>query len=356
MEIATRTRLKVLDTVSVSKLQEGIEQGLLQMGHRSLETMVNGLETMSWKTSMTGHLAQICAMEGLLICLLQICSNGLLPHKMLENALLSCHQSKKFEMSRPANATGPNWQEACIKYLMLRLRMITAKVREIAVDEKERTKVLKKTSVQQRDCLLKLCRIINPGLAGMQTQGNAALPLRDMAEDTSDDEKQIESNFWLLLGPSASSALVPAQSSPAEPSASSALVPAESSPAEPSTSSGFLERANKRALEAALACSPLKPMSKKARLEAVSEAKKKPAAAFKRPAAAPAAAPAAEPAAEPPAEEAAVLREDGILLERYGCSKCRSLLGGCGRCKKFAAIGKNGYIVTSQGHIAQKKQ
>ena len=93
-------------------------------------------------------------------------------------------------------------------------------------------------------------------------------------------------------------------------------------------------------------------MSKKARLEAVSEAKKKPAAAFKRPAAAPAAAPAAEPAAE----EAAVLREDGILLERYGCSKCRSLLGGCGRCKKFAAIGKNGYIVTSQGHIAQKKQ
>ena len=46
MEIASRTRLKVLDTVSVSKLQEGIEQGLLQMGHRSLETMVNGLETM----------------------------------------------------------------------------------------------------------------------------------------------------------------------------------------------------------------------------------------------------------------------------------------------------------------------
>ena len=164
MEIAARTRLKVLDTVTVSKLQEGIEQGLLQMGHRSLETMGNGLESMTWKTSITGHLAQVCAMEGLLTSLLQICSNGLLPHKMLETALLSCHHDKKFEMSRPANATGPNWQEACIRYLMLRLRMITAKVRDIAVDEKERAKMLKKTSVQQRNCILKLCRIINPGL------------------------------------------------------------------------------------------------------------------------------------------------------------------------------------------------
>ena len=65
--------------------------------------------------------------------------------------------------------------------------------------------MLKKTSVQQRDCLLKLCRIINPGLADMQTQGSIWQRTR-----LTDDETQIERNFRLLLGPSASSALMPA--------------------------------------------------------------------------------------------------------------------------------------------------
>ncbi|CAE6962075.1 unnamed protein product [Symbiodinium sp. CCMP2592] len=366
MEVVGRTRLKVLDSVTAPKLQGAIEEGLKHMGHRSLERMVCGLENMSWKTAITGHVAQICAMEGLLICLLGICSNGLLPHKMLETALLSCHKATPFEMSRPANATGPNWQDACIKYLMLRLRMITGKIREIAVDEKERAKALKKTSLQQQACILKLCRILNPGLAALPADsGTGPLPLQLVPEanDSSEDERQIERNFKLLLGPS------DGQRSLAGTSAAATLQLAQGStePAQGSTEpSSFLERANKRALAAALACSPAKPMSKKARMETIAEARnsspgvlKKPAAAkgaCKRPAAAEPVVRAAaeEPTRGEPAKE--VLQEDGILLTRYGCTKDRGLLFGCSQCKKWAADGKHRYIVLSSGHIAQKKQ
>ena len=45
-------------------------------------------------------------------------SSELLPHNMLETALLACHKEEKFDMSRLANAVGPHWQEACIKDLI----------------------------------------------------------------------------------------------------------------------------------------------------------------------------------------------------------------------------------------------
>ena len=339
MELSVRSRMRVLETVTVSKLQEATEEGLKQLGHRSLERLIHGLDNMTWKTALTGHLPQVCAMEALLLCLLHVCTNGLLPHKMLEKALLACHSASNFDMNKPANATGPNWKETCIKYLLMRLRMITAKIRELAGNKRLREQVFKKTSQQQQQSLMKLCRVINPELQECQST-EQTLAVQD--GQTSDEERAIEANFKLLTAETPER--VPATVSSAS---SSAKKP----------SSDFLSEATKRALQAAMATSPAKPLSKKARMEAARE-------------------PEAAEEAEAEAEEPPVLKKpacrkhfkkpdaakqeelfaDGFPLEHYGCSRCRKKPHGCSQCKAWAVEGRKGYFITSTGKVARKKQ
>ena len=343
MELSVRTRMRVLETVTVSKLQEATEEGLKQLGHRSLERLIHGLDNMTWKTALTGHLPQICAMEALLLCLLHVCSNGLLPHKMLEKALFACHSASNFEMNKPANATGPNWKETCIKYLLMRLRMITAKIRELAGNQRLREQVFKKTSQQQQQSLMKLCRVINPELQECQST-EQTLAVQD--GHTSDEERAIEANFKLLTAQTAER--VPATVSSAS---SSAKKP----------SSDFLSEATKRALQAAMATSPAKPLSKKARMEAAQEpeAAREPEAAEEAEAEAEADEPQVlkKPACrKPAAAKQEELFADGFPLEHYGCSRCRKKPHGCSQCKAWAVEGHRGYFVTSTGKIARKKQ
>ena len=124
MKAAERTRLKVLDTVTVSQLEEAVKSGFRHLGHRSLEKLFSNLDTMSWKTSMSNHVVEVAAMEPFLTELLHVCSNGMLPNAWLLKALRSLHAEQKFEMKRPQVAPA-NWEDSCLSYLVLRLRQIT---------------------------------------------------------------------------------------------------------------------------------------------------------------------------------------------------------------------------------------
>ena len=95
--------IKVLSSVTVSKLQTAVEAGLLQVQHRTARagTRVYDLED-------NPHWARVRNLrhEALLVAILTVCHNGLIPQTMLQNAPLAFHKTKHFEMQQPANARG----------------------------------------------------------------------------------------------------------------------------------------------------------------------------------------------------------------------------------------------------------
>ena len=70
-------------------------------------------------------------MEPLLTELLHVCNNGMLPSNLLKKAFSSVHADERFEMKKPQVAPA-NWEDSCLSYLVLRLRQITGKLRDMA--------------------------------------------------------------------------------------------------------------------------------------------------------------------------------------------------------------------------------
>ena len=238
---------------------------------------------------------------------------------------------------------------------MLRLRMLTGKLRDLTTHKQARNIFFKNASQQQQALVLGLLRIMKPNLdlksedVDGEAQPSTAGRGEEELELTSENEREIERNFQLFHRPSKAveQALVPV-SAPSAPSSGSRFA----------GPGGFMQNATKRALEAAFATSPAKPMSKTERLEALQASgpvKKRPS--MKRPAVALPAAPAAEaePAVPAAAAEVEPREEDPEDLLRWGCSKCRSLVYGCGRCRDFALRGYNRYVRTADGKIYQRK-
>ena len=362
MMSVTKSRLKMLAEVTAPKLQEAVEQGLLLLQHRSLERLVQGLENMSWTTAISNHVSQIVAMECLLVCLLTVCSNGLVPQKLLEIALVAAHSHKQFEMSKPENAVGPKLQEACLAYLGLRLRMIAGKLRDLSKSEKARAQAFKKISLQQKNSLLKLCRILEPNVdqkhsSQDDTQESQESSLVPIPLQNPDTDHAIEQQWRdIMLVTPTKNILV----TPKKENATSAINSSQSIGAQ----DNFLQRATKRALEAAFEETPAKPLTKKQRQAEQTAVCKKPAAqVLKKPScknansdhtSAPADCKKKEKLPQP-TKPAAELLADGFPLQRWGCSKCRSSRIGCGRCRDFAARHYKNYFVTLEGWIAQKK-
>ena len=349
--MAAKARLKVLPEVTVSKLETAIDRGMENLRHRSLDRCLTGLDDMSWKTALATHAAQLCNLEPLLRELLKVCQNGWLPNSNLLKALQACHERKNFEAVRPSHALGDQWLQSTLSYFMLRLRMMTGKLRDLTDSKHLRKSFFKRASKQQQQLVLGLLQIIKPDLqVSLEDSDGEAMSTACRANEDpqllSDDERQIERNFLQLQRPSKAVehlALVPANA-PSAPSSS----------ARPAGPGSFMQSACRRALEAAFATSPAKPMSMEERLQALQASTaplKRPS--MKRPAAA---LPAAAAAAAEPAVPAAAPREgEPEDFHRWGCSKCRSLVHGCGRCKKFADRGHNRYVRTEDGKIYQKK-
>ena len=349
-DMAGKTRMKVLPDVTVSKLETAIEKGMEGLRHRSLDRCLAGLDDMTWKTALATHASQLCSLEPLLRELLKVCQNGMLPNANLLKDLQASHERKSFEAVRPSHALGNQWFQSLLSFFMLRLRMLTGKLRDLATDKQLRTVFFKKASSHQQGLVLGLLRIIKPelemnleDLAGEAEESTAGKVEEDLQ---SEDEREIERNFLLFHRPKAvEQALVPvsAPKTPSAPSSGSVLA----------GPGGFMQKATKRALEAAFATSPAKPMSKEERLQALQASapvKKRPS--MKRPAASlPAAA--AEPAVPAAAAEVEA-RGDPEDLLRWGCSKCRSLVYGCRRCRDFALRGHNRYVRTADGKIYRK--
>ena len=346
MKAAEKTRLKVLGTVTVSQLEQAVKTGFRHLGHTSLERLFVNLDSMSWKTSMSSHLVEVAAMEPLLTELLCVCSNGMLPNALLLKALRSIHAEQRFEMKRPQVAPA-NWEDSCLSYLVLRLRQITGKLREMASSLTLWKQVTKKATSFQERALAKLCKIINPRFdgngQGSETlalqyggQGTETFPLQLGGDEPTAEDTLIEETFRKLRANVAGAAQEPSSSSQGP-----ALDPQPQG-------LGFMEVARQRALQAALEGSPAKPLTKRQRAEAEETAEaeeppkppkvlKKPS--FRRPAA----------ALEPD-------KTSDPDIERYGCAKCRSLRFGCGQCKKWAETGHRNYFFTDKREVAQKKQ
>ena len=367
MEADKSGRLRVLPDVSVARLEAGLDSAFGFMQHRSVERCVQGLESMTWKTALTGHLEQVVALEPIMFQLLTVCSNGLLPHKMLADALAACHKSNPLQMHCPRNAP-PNWESATLSYFMLRLRMIAGKLRDVCGSSSLWAQVQRKCSSQQAAVILRLCRVMRPTMtataARVDDSPKDASPLEDTA-DVSDEK--IELQFLQLQAVPAEAGDCPA------------------APAAPKPSPSFLARATQRALDAAMSASPCKPLTKVQRaaedaaaqtsvLKKPSSCLKRPAAAqaapapksLKRPAAAPEPAETGEDVESAAAQEPAETGEDvesavapatppADAVERVGCSKCRSTRVGCARCRRFAAEKYNRYIKTRDGSIVQLK-
>ena len=343
MKAAERTRLKVLDTVTVSQLEEAVKSGFRHLGHRSLEKLFSNLDTMSWKTSMSNHVVEVAAMEPFLTELLHVCSNGMLPNAWLLKALRSLHAEQKFEMKRPQVAPA-NWEDSCLSYLVLRLRQITGKLRDMAASLTLWKQVTKKATSSQERALAKLCKIINPRFDGSESteslalqlggQGTETLALLQLGgEEAAAEDTLIEETFRKLRANVAETAEAP----------SSCTGPAPN----PAPGLGFMGVARQRALQAAFDGSPAKPLTKRQRAEAGETAEDeeppKPPKVLKK------------PSVRRPAAALEPHRTSDPDIQRFGCTKCRSLPFGCGQCKKWAEKGRRNYF-TEKGEVAQKKQ
>ncbi|CAE7318475.1 unnamed protein product [Symbiodinium sp. CCMP2592] len=299
------------ERVTVSKLETAIEKGMENLRHRSLDRCLAGLDDMTWKTALATHVAQFCSLEPLLHQLLKVCHNGLLPNSLLLKALQACHSRNNFEAVRPSHALGEQWLQSALSYFMLRLRMMTGKLRDLIDNEQLRKSFFSRAIKHQQELILGLLQIIKPELQVQDSDGAAkpwtACGANEDPQMPSEDEREIEKNFLELQRPS--------------------------------------KAADHLACECTQCCKFQQHEERLQALQTSTAPLKRPS--MKRPAAALAAAPAAD--AEP-AVPAAVPREgEPEDFYRWGCSKCRSLVHGCGRCKDFADRGHNRYVRTEGG-------
>jgi hypothetical protein len=268
MELTAKQRLKVLPDVTVARLQTAVEEGFRQMGHRSLERVLCGLEAMTWKTAISAHLTQTLLLAPLLASLLAVCSNGLLPQNGLTAALEAVRKDTAaggLDLGKTPYKAHPNWENGVVQYFNLRLRMMMGKIRQIAESDQAFAVTCKKLEKKDVQTLFNLCVVLNPKLVPV-SQGAKELQVAASALPTdspTQQEELVEQEYRLVATGQKRSATEP----------------------------DFLEEATAKALRAACEASPLKNHTKAQREQAVADAAvlKRPAAAvLKKPAAAPA--------------------------------------------------------------------
>ncbi len=157
----TSERLKALPTVTAANLERAVEDGCKQLGHSSVGRMVVDMENMTWKTSAGSHIDQILALAPLLISMFQVCTNGLVPDALLQISLRALWSAGKLQVPEPMLKT-PNWEEAALSYLNLRLRMVAAKLREIATSTTAWAATTRKLDASKLETLRAVCQILSP--------------------------------------------------------------------------------------------------------------------------------------------------------------------------------------------------
>ncbi|CAE7462332.1 unnamed protein product [Symbiodinium sp. CCMP2592] len=271
-------RLKVLPSVTAAALENAVEKGLRQMGHNTLGMLCRGLEECSWKTALGKHIQEVVFLAPILNRIFEICTNGLIPHALLQTALLGLFKRDILVLQAPQQKL-PGWEDSSLQYFNLRFRMLAGKIRDVATGKEKMPKKLDKQALQQVQAL---CLQINPKFKMEDmVQPSETVPLKGVLALQDGPAKDAETE------PAA--AVVPAPVTPplshTPASGSMGFMPRASG------SMDFMQRATQQALQNAWAASPAKPLTKK----------QKEAAVQKRPASkAPEASPKKRPAAKDP--------------------------------------------------------
>lgn len=166
---ATKERLKVLPKVTVAALEEAVEHGFRELGHRNLSVFLPLLENMSWKTSAAKHVQAFVALEEVLAALLRLCSNGLLPDADLVKAFQAAGRENKFIFS------SEHHEAAVLNHFCLRVRQMAGKLRDLVASASAWQSFDRKLTIQQRKVFLKLCRLLQPNFMA----GAEACPTQD---------------------------------------------------------------------------------------------------------------------------------------------------------------------------------
>ncbi|CAE7572273.1 unnamed protein product [Symbiodinium sp. CCMP2592] len=256
-------RLKVLPSVTAAALENAVEKGLRQMGHNTLGMLCRGLDECSWKTALGKHIQEVVFLAPILNRIFEICTNGLIPHALLQTALLGLFKRDILVLQAPQQKL-PGWEDSSLQYFNLRFRMLAGKIRDVATGKEKMPKKLDKQALQQVQAL---CLQINP-----------KFKMEDMVQP-SETDAETEPAAAVVPAP----VTPPVSHTPA--SGSMGCMPRASG------SMDFMQRATQQALQNAWAASPAKPLTKK----------QKEAAVQKRPASkAPEASPKKRPAAKDP--------------------------------------------------------
>ncbi|CAE7453087.1 unnamed protein product [Symbiodinium sp. CCMP2592] len=151
-------RLKVLPSVTAAALENAVEKGLRQMGHNTLGMLCRGLEECSWKTALGKHIQEVVFLAPILNRIFEICTNGLIPHALLQTALLGLFKRDILVLQAPQQKL-PGWEDSSLQYFNLRFRMLAGKIRDVATGKEKMPKKLDKQALQQVQAL---CLQINP--------------------------------------------------------------------------------------------------------------------------------------------------------------------------------------------------
>ncbi|CAE7890030.1 unnamed protein product [Symbiodinium microadriaticum] len=184
---AGQQRLKVLPTVTAAGLETALERGITQIAgpSASLGFLCRDLEDCTWKTALAKHIPQIVFLAPILNRLFDICSNGLIPHAMLQTALVGLFKRKILEL-QPPQIKMPGWEESSLQYFNLRLRMLASKIRDLSFG---REKIPKKIDKDAWLKLQALCLQLNPkfkvdDLMVQETKPQQKLELQEAAPES----------------------------------------------------------------------------------------------------------------------------------------------------------------------------
>lgn len=152
---AVNERIKASPDITVSALEDALKQGFDQIGHRNLSALTPQLEGMSWKTSPAKHLQAFVILCPILQALLGVCKNGLVPDAKLQSAMRACHDKEIFVCLSEG-------YQALSNYVLLRLRQMAAKIRDLISGSNAWEVLSRKCNNQQKDVFIRLIRCICP--------------------------------------------------------------------------------------------------------------------------------------------------------------------------------------------------